>query len=323
MAIVTTRGRSAAAATWQAGPHVGGRAIVRRVMTTPARMWRLVGADGRPYESPVPGALGGHRRGRVYGRLDCPSALRAIGRGGYVADRVFFADEQTAVAAGYRPCGTCMRGEYARWKGRTGDGGVVVGEDGLARCPWAATHPLNRAYHDTEWGVPVHGEQALLERISLEAFQSGLSWLTILAKRPAFREAFAGFDPDRVARFTDADVERLMGDARIVRNRAKIEAARTNARAVIALRDDGGLDALIWSHRPLPAPAPRSVAEVPTTSPHSRALAAGLKSRGFAFVGPATAHALMEAVGLVDCHLAGCHRRGASAPPRQPARPAG
>ena len=129
-------------------------------------------------------------------------------------------------------------------------GGPVIGEDGLARCPWAATHPLNRVYHDTEWGVPVHGERALFERISLEAFQAGLSWLTILSKRPAFRELFAGFDPDAVARFGDDDVERLMTDARIVRNRAKIEAARANARAVVALREDGGLDRLIWSHRP-------------------------------------------------------------------------
>ncbi len=190
-------------------------------------------------------------------------------------------------------------------------GGPVIGEDGLARCPWAATHPLNRLYHDTEWGVPVHGEGALFERISLEAFQAGLSWLTILSRRSAFREVFAGFDPDAVARFTDGDVERLMADARIVRNRAKIEAARVNARAVVALREDGGLDRLIWSHRPPPPPAPRTMADLAASTPESKALSAELKSRGFVFVGPTTAHALMEAIGLIDDHLAGCHRRGA------------
>jgi DNA-3-methyladenine glycosylase I len=193
----------------------------------------------------------------------------------------------------------------------------VTGEDGLVRCPWAATHPLNLIYHDTEWGVPVHGERALFERISLEAFQAGLSWLTILRKRPAFREVFAGFDPEAVARFTDADVERLMGDARIVRNRAKIEAARVNARAVLALREDGGLDRLIWSHRPAPAPAPRTMSDLAASTPESKALSADLRSRGFAFVGPTTAHALMEAIGLIDAHLAGCHRRGL---PQMPSR---
>lgn len=195
------------------------------------------------------------------------------------------------------------------------DSGVreaVVGEDGLARCPWAAAHPLNRHYHDTEWGLPVRGEQALFERISLEAFQAGLSWLTILAKRPAFRAAFAGFVPESVAALTDADVERLMGDTAIVRNRAKIEAARTNARAVLALREHGGLDALIWSHRPERTPRPRTVAEVPTSTPASRALAKDLRGRGFRFVGPTTAYALMEAIGMVDTHLLGCHRRGSS-----------
>ena len=190
---------------------------------------------------------------------------------------------------------------------------AVTGADGLARCPWAAGNPLNTAYHDTEWGVPVHGEAALFERISLEAFQSGLSWLTILTKRPAFRAAFAGFDPERVAGFHDADVERLMADAGIVRNRAKILAARTNARAVLGLRDHGGLDALVWGYAQPDAPAPRTVADVPTRTPASQALAAELKARGFAFVGPTTAWALMEAVGLVDAHLAGCHRRGCSA----------
>ena len=190
---------------------------------------------------------------------------------------------------------------------------AVVGDDGVARCPWATGHPLNLDYHDTEWGLPVHGERLLFERISLEAFQSGLSWLTILAKRPAFRTAFADFDPDAVAGFTDADVERLMADSAIVRNRAKIEATRKNALATVALRDDGGLDRLIWSYQPDRSPELRTTAEVPTTSPESKALAADLKSRGFAFVGPTTAYALMGAIGMVDAHLVGCHRRGVTA----------
>ena len=190
--------------------------------------------------------------------------------------------------------------------------GVIVGDDGLARCPWAATHPLNREYHDTEWGMPVRGEQGLYERIMLEAFQSGLSWLTILAKRPAFRAAFADFDPEVVARFTDDDLSRLMNDAGIVRNRQKINAARTNALATLALRDECGLDELIWSHKPPMTPVPHTVAHVPTQSPESKALAKELRSKGFVFVGPTTAHALMEAIGLVDTHLVGCHRRGAS-----------
>lgn len=189
--------------------------------------------------------------------------------------------------------------------------GTIAGDDGLRRCPWALSHPLNLHYHDTEWGVPVRGERALFERIMLEAFQSGLSWLTILRKREAFREAFAGFDPEIVAAFTDVDVARLMGDARIVRNRAKILAAITNARAVLDLRADGGLDDLLWSFAPETSPAPAVPAEVPTTSPESVALAKALKKRGFVFVGPTTAHALMEAVGMVDTHLVGCFRRGA------------
>jgi len=190
------------------------------------------------------------------------------------------------------------------------DGGAVIGADGLARCPWGDAGDLLREYHDTEWGVTVRGEQALFERLVLEGFQSGLSWLTILRKRPAFRAAFAGFDPDAVAAFTDARVEELMADAGIVRNRAKIEAARTNARAVVALRADGGLDELLWSRRPATSPAPQTVAEVPAVSPESTALAKDLKRAGFRFVGPTTAHALMEATGMIDTHLVACHRRG-------------
>lgn len=190
--------------------------------------------------------------------------------------------------------------------------GVVIGDDGLARCPWAAAHPLNRVYHDTEWGLPVRGERALYERITLEAFQTGLSWLTILAKRPAFRVAFADFDPDLVAQFTDDEIGRLMADASIVRNLAKIRAARTNALATIRLRRRGGLDRLIWSHQPDQTPMPQSNADVPTRTAESAALAAALRAHGFVFVGPTTAHALMEAIGLVDTHLLDCHRRGAA-----------
>src|SRR5690606_6975101 len=167
-----------------------------------------------------------------------------------------------------------------------------------------------RDYHDTEWGLPVHGEAAHFERLTLEAFQSGLSWATILAKRPAFREAFDGFDVEAVAAYDDAKRAALMADARIVRNRAKVEAAITNARATLALRTDGGLEALLHAHRPVEQPAPSTVAEVPTTSTASIALSKELKRRGFTFVGPTTMHALMEAIGLVDTHLVGCHRRG-------------
>lgn len=189
---------------------------------------------------------------------------------------------------------------------------AVIGDDGLGRCPWAASHPLNRDYHDSEWGMPVRGEAAIFERISLEAFQSGLSWLTILNKRPAFRAAFHDFDPEAVAAFTDADVERLMANPGIVRNRRKIEATRTNARATIALRDDGGLDALVWSFMPDTTTAPRTTADLPVQSPESAALSAELRRRGFAFVGATTMYALMTAIGMVDAHLLGCHRRGSS-----------
>jgi DNA-3-methyladenine glycosylase I len=190
------------------------------------------------------------------------------------------------------------------------DGEASQGSDGLARCPWALGSELLMAYHDDEWGMPVRGEQPLFERLVLEGFQAGLSWVTILRKRPAFREAFAGFEPDAVAAFTDADVERLMADAGIVRNRAKVEATLANARATVALRADGGLDELIWSYRPAASPNPRVASEVPTRSRESAALAKDLRRRGYRFVGPTTVHALMEAVGMVDTHLTGCHRRG-------------
>ena len=189
--------------------------------------------------------------------------------------------------------------------------GPVVGDDGLARCPWAASDDLSRAYHDTEWGLRISGEAAYLERLTLEAFQSGLSWLTILRKREAFREVFAGFDADVVAAYGDADQARLVADPRIVRNRLKVAAAVTNARATVALREHGGLAAYVESFAPEVAPAPRTTEEVPTTSPESVALSKGLKKHGFAFVGPTTMFALMEAVGIIDHHLVGCHRRGA------------
>ena len=191
---------------------------------------------------------------------------------------------------------------------------LVTGDDGLARPAWAATDPLLREYYDTEWGMPVRDERGVFERVSLEAFQSGLSWATILRKRPAFRDAFAGFDPDAVAGFGEADVDRLLADARIVRNRAKVLATITNARATVRLRDtvDGGLAGLVWSYRPESTPRPHRFADIPTQSEQSVALAGDLKRRGFRFVGPTTMYALMEAIGIIDTHLVGSHRRGSS-----------
>jgi len=176
-----------------------------------------------------------------------------------------------------------------------------------ARC-FGDGDPLYEAYHDDEWGVPVHGEAALLERLALEAFQSGLAWITVLRKRPAFREVFAGFDPETVAGFEEDDVERLLQDARIIRNRAKIEATISNARAVVALHEAGEtLDELIWSFAP-PARERRlaSLTEIPGQTPESVALAKELKRRGFRFIGPTTAYAAMQACGLVDDHVATC-----------------
>ena len=189
---------------------------------------------------------------------------------------------------------------------------VVIGPDGLGRPAWAATDDLLRDYYDTEWGLPVTDERGVFERLSLEAFQSGLSWATILRKRPAFRAAFAEFDPEAVAGFGQPDIERLLADAGIVRNRAKILATIANAQATLALRDDGGLAELVWSFQPERTPVPQTPAEVPTTSAESVALAKELRRRGFRFVGPTTMFALMEAIGLVDTHLVGSHRRGCS-----------
>ena len=185
---------------------------------------------------------------------------------------------------------------------------MTAPEDGLVRCDWAAGRPgpdfeLYRDYHDQEWGRPLHGRVPLFERMSLEAFQSGLSWLIILRKRENFRKAFAGFDPEKVARFDDADVARLMADQGIVRNRAKIEATIANARAAADVAD---LSELLWSFAPAPRPRPATSAEVPATTTESTAMARELKRRGFRFVGPTTAYALMQATGMVDDHLRAC-----------------
>ena len=186
------------------------------------------------------------------------------------------------------------------------------GPDGRLRCPWALGSAEYLAYHDDEWGQPVEDDIGLYERLTLEAFQSGLSWLTILRKRPGFRRAFAGFDPDVVARFSATDLNRLLADPGIVRNRAKITAAVTNARAVLALQErngDGALSRLIWSHRPDPGPAPTSLADIPASTPESVTLAKELKRNGFVFVGPTTVYATMQAAGIVDDHLADCIAR--------------
>lgn len=185
-------------------------------------------------------------------------------------------------------------------------------EDTRGRPPWAMNDAILRDYYDAEWGMPVRDERGLFERITLEAFQSGLSWSTILRKREAFRAAFSGFEPDAVAAYTESDVQRLLNDPGIVRNRRKIDAAITNARATVTLRDDGGLAEFVWSFRPETTPAPRTVAEIPTQSPESVALADGLRKRGFVFVGPVTMFALMAAIGMVDLHLVESFRRGSS-----------
>ena len=180
--------------------------------------------------------------------------------------------------------------------------GLAIGPDGVARCWWGASSEEYAAYHDREWGKPVRDARALYEKLCLEAFQSGLSWITILRKRDSFRAAFAGFEIEQVAAFGDDDVARLMGDTGIVRNRAKIEAAIVNARAALEV----DLSALLWSFAPAPRPRPKSRADIPAVTPESKAMAKELKKRGFKFVGPTTAYALMQACGLVDDHIDGC-----------------
>jgi len=192
---------------------------------------------------------------------------------------------------------------------------LTLGEDGRPRCGWVGSDAEYARYHDEEWGIPLHGDRALFEKISLEAFQAGLSWITILRRRPTFRSAFAGFDPAAVAAFDATDVERLLADPGIIRNRAKVEATISNARLVLELTSasPGALDAVVWRHAPTPRTAddrPRSLAEVPAETAESRALSRELRGLGFRFVGPTTMYALMQSGGLVDDHVVGCWRAG-------------
>ncbi len=187
--------------------------------------------------------------------------------------------------------------------------GAVPGPDGMLRCPWAGTPGVLMSYHDLEWGTPVDGERGLFERMALEGFQAGLSWLTVLNKRERFREVFCDFEVDEVALYGEAEVAQLLQDPGIIRHRGKIEATIRNAKAIQALRVDGGLEALVERFRPAEQPAPIGVEDLPTTSPESIALSKELKRRGFAFVGPTTMFALMEATGMVNTHLVGCFRR--------------
>ncbi len=192
--------------------------------------------------------------------------------------------------------------------------GVVRGEDGRKRCGWATSAPDYVAYHDDEWGRPVTDDIRFYEKISLEGFQSGLSWLTILRKRESFRKAFAGFVPERVAEFGPMDVDRLLGDASIVRHRGKIEAAIANATATLRAQErHGSLATLVWSHEPARRrrPAPRRLGDVPSVTPESKVLAKELARLGFRFVGPTTAYAAMQSLGLTNDHLVGCHVRSA------------
>jgi DNA-3-methyladenine glycosylase I len=182
-----------------------------------------------------------------------------------------------------------------------------LGPDSLARCAWVGDDPEYIRYHDEEWGRPLHGDRALFEKMSLEGFQAGLSWITILRKRPRFREVFAGFDPEAIAAFGDDDIERLMTDAGIIRNRAKIEATISNARLMLEMRE-GEFDQFMWSFAPAARPRLGSFADVPATTPASDAMSKALRKRGFRFVGPTTMYALMQSAGMVDDHLVGCWR---------------
>jgi DNA-3-methyladenine glycosylase I len=201
--------------------------------------------------------------------------------------------------------------------------GVVTGEDGIKRCSWGESAPEYRAYHDTEWGFPVADDVRLFEKLSLEGFQSGLSWLTILRKREGFRKAFKGFDCEKVAKFGDKDIARLLADASIIRHRGKIEATINNAQRMLELREaEGSLAAYIWQFEPARRRSPRNGAAVPALTPESQALAKDLKKRGWRFVGPTTAYAFMQAMGLVNDHLPRCaaqpiarHARAAFTPP--------
>jgi len=185
--------------------------------------------------------------------------------------------------------------------------GPVIGDDGIARCPWGSNGVL-RAYHDDEWGRPVVGESALFERLCLEGAQAGLSWLTILNKREGYRRVFRAFDVDQVARMTDAALEKALLDPGIVRNRGKVESVRKNARATIELRADGGLEAFVESFAPSTTPKPARTSALPTTSAESLALSKALKKRGFKFVGPVIVYAWLQATGVVDDHAPTCFR---------------
>jgi len=187
---------------------------------------------------------------------------------------------------------------------------LVTGADGLRRCPWGASTPDYEPYHDDEWGRPVVDDVRLYEKLCLEGFQSGLSWITILRKREAFRRAFKGFDPKKVARFGDKDVQRLLGDAGIVRHRGKIEATIANAKATLAVQSDvGSLASLLWSFEPTRRRAPSSFADLPASTPESTALSKELLRRGFRFVGPTTCYAAMQSLGIVNDHMRGCYVR--------------
>lgn len=189
-------------------------------------------------------------------------------------------------------------------------GGVVLGGDGLARCPWSVSPPEYVTYHDEEWGRPVGDERRIYEKLCLEGFQAGLSWLTILRKRAAFRDAFASFDPEVVATFDAGDVERLLGDPGIVRHRGKIVAAIDNARATLDLREQGtSLAALLWRYEPATTRRPATMSDIPPSTPESKALSAELRRRGFSIVGPTTVYAAMQSLGVVNDHLAACHVR--------------
>ncbi len=197
-------------------------------------------------------------------------------------------------------------------------GDLLRGDDGVRRCVWGASSADYVRYHDTEWGRPVVAERDVLERLCLEGFQSGLSWLTILRKRENFREAFAGFDPELVAGFGARDVRRLLGDAGIVRHRGKIEATIANARATVALAERGeSLAAIVWSYEPRRRRAPKALADLPAKTPESLALSKQLLGFGYRFVGPTTMYAAMQAMGVVNDHLSGCHVRGACERERQ------
>jgi len=184
---------------------------------------------------------------------------------------------------------------------------LIAGPDHRERCAWVGDDAEYRRYHDEEWGTPLHGDRALFEKMALEGFQAGLSWITILRKRPRFREVFAGFDVRAVSEYDESDIERLMADAGIIRNRAKIEATIGNA-SIVRTMQDGELDALMWSFAPAPGDRPSSFADVPAVTPESTAMSKELRRRGFRFVGPTTMYALMQSAGMVDDHIRGCWR---------------